>query len=199
EHVVQNQAPGKREEKNVKLRWGALALAGVLALAACGAESGAPGAAAGGEGGGGDGGSLVWAVETQPITFNPHQWGQNKARLLVHNQFDALIARGENGEFLPWLAKSWKVSGDGLTYTFELRDDVTFHDGERFGAASVKANLDQLVSPGYNAAVSAIQLRNFGKAEATAPHTLKVTLKAPDGLFLDFLSSPYAGQVSRSR
>ncbi|MGS2643704.1 ABC transporter substrate-binding protein [Streptosporangium sp. G12] len=199
QHAVQRHVVPKHEEKNVKLRWGALALAGVLALTACGAESGAPSAAAGGEGGGGDGGdggSLVWAVETQPITFNPHQWGQNKARLLVHNQFDALIARGRNGEFLPWLATSWKVSEDGLTYTFELRDDVTFHDGEKFDAASVKANLDQLVSPGYNAAVSAVQLRNFDRAEATAPHTLKVTLKAPDGLFLDFLSSPYAGQVS---
>lgn len=179
------------KEQRVKLRWGALTLAGVLALAACGAESGAPAAAAGG-----DGGSLVWAVETQPITFNPHQWGQNKARLLVHNQFDALIARGGNGDFLPWLATSWQVSKDGLTYTFELRDDVTFHDGERFDAASVKANLDQLVSPGYNAAVSAIQLRNFDHAEVSAPYTLKVTLKAPDGLFLDFLSSPLAGQVS---
>ncbi|MER5425913.1 ABC transporter substrate-binding protein [Streptosporangium roseum] len=176
----------------MKLRWGALTLAGVLALTACGAETEAPAAAAGG----GGGGSLVWAVETQPITFNPHLWGQNKARLLVRNQFDALIARGRNGEFLPWLATSWEVSKDGLTYTFQLRDDVTFHDGEKFDAASVKANLDQFVAPGYNPAVAAIQLRNFGKAEVAGTHTLKITLKAPDGLFLDFLSSPYAGQVS---
>jgi peptide/nickel transport system substrate-binding protein len=174
----------------VKSQWGALALAGVLTLAACGSE--APAATAG-EGGGG---SLVWAVETQPITFNPHQWGQNKARLLVHNQFDNLIARGKNGEFLPWLAKAWEVSKDGLTYTFQLREDVTFHDGEKFDAAAVKANLDQLVSEGYNPAVKAIQLRNFGSAEVTGPYVLKVTLKAPDGIFLDFLASPLAGQVS---
>ncbi|GAA4233904.1 peptide/nickel transport system substrate-binding protein [Streptosporangium album] len=178
----------------MKARWGVLTLAGALALTACGAQTQAPAAAVGGSGG--DGGSLTWAVETQPITFNPQQWGQNKARLLVHNQFDSLIARGRNGEFLPWLATSWEVSKDGLTYTFKLRDDVTFHDGEKFDAASVKANLDQFLVPGYNAAVAAIQLRNFGRAEATGTHTLKVTLKAPDGLFLDFLSSPYAGQVS---
>ncbi|AWS41585.1 ABC transporter substrate-binding protein [Streptosporangium sp. 'caverna'] len=174
----------------MKSQWGVLALAGVLTLAACGSE--APAATAG-EGGGG---SLVWAVETQPITFNPHQWGQNKARLLVHNQFDNLIARGKNGEFLPWLAKDWEVSKDGLTYTFRLREDVTFHDGEKFDAAAVKANLDRLVSEGYNPAVKAIQLRNFGSAEVTGPYALKVTLKAPDGIFLDFLASPLAGQVS---
>ncbi|MFC7643938.1 hypothetical protein ACFQX6_26605 [Streptosporangium lutulentum] len=72
----------------MRSRWGALALAGVLTLAACGTEAPAATSRRGG------GGSLVWAVETQPITFNPHQWGQNKARLLVHNQFDNLIARG---------------------------------------------------------------------------------------------------------
>ncbi|MFF0577418.1 ABC transporter substrate-binding protein [Streptosporangium saharense] len=180
----------------MKVQKGILALVGVLTLAACGAETGAANTASGGEGGGAKGGSLVWAVETQPVTFNPQQWGQNKARLLVHNQFDALVARGKDGEFLPWLATSWEVSKDGLTYTFQLRKDVTFHDGEKFDAASVKANLDQLVAPGYNAAVAGIQLRNFSSAEVTDPYTLKVTLKAPDALFLDFLSSPYAGQVS---
>ncbi|MFC7643937.1 ABC transporter substrate-binding protein [Streptosporangium lutulentum] len=97
---------------------------------------------------------------------------------------------------MPWLATSWEVSEDGLTYTFRLREDVTFHDGERFDAAAVKANLDQLVSEGYNPAVKAIQLRDFGSAEVTGPYTLKVTLKTPDGIFLDFLASP---QPVRSR
>ncbi|MFD0888236.1 ABC transporter substrate-binding protein [Streptosporangium algeriense] len=174
----------------MKAQRGVLALAGVLTLAACGTGAADP---ASGDAGGD---SLVWAIETQPITFNPQQWGQNKARLLVRNQFDALVARDRDGGFLPWLATSWEISGDGLTYTFQLRKDVTFHDGEKFDAASVKANLDQLVAPGYNPAVAGIQLRNYSSAEVTAPHTLKITLKAPDALFLDFLSSPYAGQVS---
>ncbi|MFF4415218.1 ABC transporter substrate-binding protein [Streptosporangium sp. NPDC001559] len=176
----------------MKVQRGVLALAGVLTLAACGTETGAANPASGGA----EGDSLVWAIETQPITFNPQQWGQNKARLLVHNQFDALVARGKDGEFLPWLATSWEVSKDGLTYTFKLRRDVTFHDGEKFDAASVKANLDQLVAPGYNPAVAGIQLRDYSSAEVTDPYTLKITLKAPDALFLDFLASPYAGQVS---
>ena len=140
--------------------------------------------------------SLTWAIETQPITLNPHLWAQNKARLLVFNQFDALVSRAEDGSFQPWLATSWKVSDDELTYTFELRDDVTFHDGTTFDAAAVKANLDQFREPGYNPAVAAIQLRAFDKAEVVSPTTVKITLKEPDGLFLDFLASPLAGQVS---
>ncbi|MFF4128197.1 ABC transporter substrate-binding protein [Microbispora rosea] len=166
---------------------GALPLVLVAALAACGSQT--PAAQSGGT-------SLTWAVETEPITFNPHLWAQNKARLLVFNQFDALLAYGEDGSFVPWLARSWKVSDDGRTYTLELRDDVTFQDGTKFDAAAVKANLDKLREPGYNPAVAAIQLHALDKAEVLSPTTLKIILKEPDGLFLDFLASPYAGQVS---
>ncbi|GGO22885.1 peptide ABC transporter [Microbispora rosea subsp. aerata] len=171
----------------MKVIRGTLSLVIVAALAACGSQ--APAAPAGAT-------SLTWAVETEPITFNPHQWAQNKARLLVFNQFDALVARGEDGSFVPWLAKSWQVSDDGRTYTFKLRDDVVFQDGTKFDAAAVKANLDKLREPGYNPAVASIQLHAFDKAEVLSPTTLKVTLKEPDGLFLDFLSSPLAAQVS---
>ncbi len=165
-----------------------------LALAASACGSPGDGGSAASSSGGGD--RLTWAIETEPITFNPHQWGQNKARLLVFNQFDALVARNANGEFVPWLAKSWEVSEDGRTYTFELRDDVTFHDGERFDANAVKANFDKLVEPGYNPAVASIQLAKFKSAEVAGPYTIKITLKEPDGLFLDFLASPLGGQVS---
>jgi peptide/nickel transport system substrate-binding protein len=158
----------------------------VATLAACGAQPAQQAAAT----------SLTWAIETQPITLNPQLWAQNKVRLLVFNQFDALLSKAEDGTFRPWLAKAWKVSDDGLTYTLDLRDDVTFHDGTKFDAAAVKANLDQFKVPGYNPAVAAIQLKAFDKAEVTAPYAVKITLKEPDGLFLDFLASPYAGQVS---
>lgn len=168
------------------MRLASLLIATALAVSACGAQTAQTTS----------GTALTWAIETQPITFNPQLWAQNKARLLVFNQFDALVARGEDGTFVPWLAKAWTISDDRLTYTFQLRDDVTFHDGAKFDAAAVKANLDQFFVEGYNPVVAAIQLRAFKAAEVVSPTTLKVTLKEPDGLFLDFLASPYAGQVS---
>ncbi|GLW08673.1 peptide ABC transporter [Microtetraspora sp. NBRC 13810] len=170
------------------MRLRVLAVAAVLSLGACGTggETAAPAADA----------SLVWAVETQPITFNPHLWAQNKARLLVHNQFDALVHKTADGGFEPWLAKSWEVSGDGREYTLHLREDVTFHDGEKFDAAAVKANFDQLRKPGYAPAVAAVNLAHLDEVKATGPYTVTFTLKEPDGLFLDFLSAPQAGQVS---
>ncbi|MFD5270412.1 ABC transporter substrate-binding protein [Streptomyces sp. NPDC058335] len=40
------------------------------------------------------------------------------------------------------MATSWKVGEGGRTYTFALREDVTFHDGSRLDASAMKANLD---------------------------------------------------------
>jgi peptide/nickel transport system substrate-binding protein len=142
------------------------------------------------------GGKLTWAIETEPVTFNPHQYAQAKARLLVWNSFEALLTHDDKGGYLPWLATSWETSADGLTYTFKLRDGVTFHDGDPFDAAAVKANLDQLLVPGYNPGVLSTQLKNFKDAVVVDPKTIAVHLKQPDVLILDFFASPQGAQVS---
>ncbi|GGN69093.1 peptide ABC transporter [Actinoplanes lobatus] len=142
------------------------------------------------------GGSLTWAVETEPITFNPHQYAQAKARLLVWNTFEALLTHDDRGGYLPWLATGYEASPDGKTYTFRLRTDVSFTDGTKFDAAAVKANVDQFAVEGYNPAVQAVQLRNLDRVEVVDPATVAVHLKQPDVLILDFLSSPQGAQVS---
>lgn len=53
----------------------------------------------------------------------------------------------QNGEIVPALAVSWSVSEDGLHYTFNLRSDVTFHDGTAFNADAVLANFDRWFNP----------------------------------------------------
>ena len=44
-------------------------------------------------------------------------------------------------------ATSWEISDDGLTYTFTLRDDVKFHNGETFDSSHVKFSLDRIINP----------------------------------------------------
>ncbi|MEU4620990.1 ABC transporter substrate-binding protein [Actinoplanes sp. NPDC023801] len=142
------------------------------------------------------GGSLTWAVETEPITFNPHQYAQAKARLLVWNTFEALLTHDSQGGHLPWLSTGHEVSADGKTYTFELRTDVSFADGTKFDATAVKANIDQFLVEGYNPAVRAVQLRHLDRVEVVDPATVAFHLEQPDVLLLDFLSSPQGAQVS---
>ncbi|GIF96108.1 ABC transporter substrate-binding protein [Catellatospora citrea] len=178
------------------LRFTRLLLAGIAAgaVAACSAAPTVP--AAGDAGTPVSGGTLTWAVETEPITFNPHQYAQAKARLLVWNSFEALLTHDDQGGFVPWLATGYEAAPDGLSYTVKLRTDVTFHDGEKFDAAAVKANFDQLLAPNYAPAVAAVQLKNLKSVEVVDPATVRINLTAPDVLILDFLASPQGAQVS---
>ena len=170
-------------------------LVAATALAVLAGCSG-PGTTSAGAGTPASGGSLTWAVETEPITLNPHQYAQAKSRLLVWNNFEALLTHDEKGGYVPWLATGYQVSPDGLTYTFNLRTDVTFSDGTTFDAAAVKANVDLLRSAGYAPAVAAVQLKNLKSVDVVDPATVKYTLTRPDVLLLDFISSPQGAVVS---
>ncbi|MFJ8688762.1 ABC transporter substrate-binding protein [Micromonospora wenchangensis] len=171
-----------------------LAVAAVLAVAAGCATATTPTAEAAGRPR--PGGALTWAVETEPITLNPHQYSQAKARLLVWNSFESLLTYDTRGALVPWLATGWQATPDGLSYTLPLRAGVTFTDGTVFDAAAVKANLDKLREPGYAPAVAAVQLRHLKTVEVVDPRTVRLTLTAPDVLVLDFLASPQGAQVS---
>jgi peptide/nickel transport system substrate-binding protein len=90
------------------------------------------------------------------------------------------------------VATEWKVSPDGLSYTFKIRPGIRFHDGSPLTAADVKATYDKIVFPPdgvrsprkiYYAAVAAI--------EAPDPSTVVFKLKAPSASLLASLASPW--------
>jgi len=62
------------------------------------------------------------------------------------NVFEGLTRFGPDGSVLPALAKSWDISDDGLTYTFDLQSDVAFHDDSAFDADDVKFSLERAMA-----------------------------------------------------
>lgn len=67
---------------------------------------------------------------------SPFAYFQGPGFVFTSFIFDALIWKDSVG-FIPWLARSWNASPDGLTWTFELRDNVTWHDGRPLSASDV--------------------------------------------------------------
>ena len=66
--------------------------------------------------------------------------------LMLSNVYEPLLwynPPGSDEQFTPALATSWSVSDGGLTWTFKLREGVTFHDGTKFDAAAAKASIDR--------------------------------------------------------
>ncbi|MCH9640815.1 MAG: ABC transporter substrate-binding protein [Actinomycetia bacterium] len=87
--------------------------------------------------GGGAAGNLVAAIAGEPDQLDPHRTTAYFSFEVLENVFDTLVEPDENLQMQPALAKSWEVSPDGLTWTFHLRDGVTFHDGTPLTADDV--------------------------------------------------------------
>lgn len=142
------------------------------------------------------GGSLTWGVTTEPACFDPHRSSQQNAFWVIRNYIDSLIYKKRDGSYSPWLAKSWTVSDDGKTYTFDLRDDVHFTDGTPFNAAAAKANFDYIVANVATTAPSASLLVHLDHVDAVSPSVVRIVLKQPDSTLLESLSSVKLGFIS---
>lgn len=59
--------------------------------------------------------------------------------------YETLLTTDDNGKLVPGLATAWKLSDDGKTVTFTLRDGVTWQDGDPFTSADVKASLERIL------------------------------------------------------
>ena len=141
------------------------------------------------------GGTITWGVATEPSCFDPHRSSQQAAFFVARNYVDSLVAKRADGSFTPWLATQWSIAPDGLTYTFTLRDGVTFHDGTPLDAEAVKANFDFVKKP-ENAANAAALLDRYARAEVAAPNVVRLVLARPDSSFLESVSSVKLGIIS---
>ncbi len=111
---------------------------------------------------------------------NPYQ--TYPATLPIQALFDTLTHVDEVGNVEPWLANSWS-STNAHEWTFELRQDVTFSNGEAFNAEAVTATLGFLQSRDGKSTTIARNLEDIIEAEAVSDFTVRVTLKRPDPLF----------------
>lgn len=134
---------------------------------------------------------LVVGQIAEPKSLDPHAvTASNDFRILV-NVYDGL-ARYKPGtlEVEPALAESWEVSEDGTTYTFKLREGVTFHDGSPLNAEAVKFNFDRMLNedhPYHDTGPFPLSFFFSSVSEVTAVDELTVEFK---------LSEPYAPFLS---
>lgn len=168
-----------------------LATASALVLSAC------AGPADGGSGGDADA-ELVWAIEGANLSaghMDPQTSQLDVSGMVQRQVLDSLVFQEADGSFSPWLAESWEVSDDGRTYTFDLRDDVTFSDGTPFDAAAVKANFDRIVDPATKSAQAASMLGGelYAGTEVTGEHTVEVSFTQPYAPFLQAASTAQLG------
>ncbi|SDG94840.1 peptide/nickel transport system substrate-binding protein [Sinosporangium album] len=139
------------------------------------------------------GGTLRLAVATQADSWDPHTAATDITSQLLRPVFDSLVATKGDGTFHPWLATSWRVTDDGLSYTFALRTDVTFSDGEPFDADAVKANFDRIVDPATKSNYPASLLGPYAGTDVVDTHTVRIRMREPYSSLLQALSTTFLG------
>lgn len=95
------------------------------------------------------------AFEGDVPSLDPIQIGDTQSHDVAHNIYNGLVryraeitGPGQSlSDLVPDLAESWEVSADGRTYTFKLRQDVTFQNGRPFEASDVKYSIERLADP----------------------------------------------------
>lgn len=104
-------------------------------------------------------------------------------QVLYANVFEGLTRFGPDGSVQPGLAASWTISDDGLSYTFQLREGVAFHDGTTFEASDVVFSLDRARAEDSTNAQKAL-FAGIEDVEALGDSSVRIDLAAPQGNFL---------------
>lgn len=125
----------------------ALVVAIALLLSACAPKDSNSGANAASRGNGPT--TLTWGLSVQPDLLNPMLATSGLSREINDLIFLRLTEFGPPPEhdFLPSLAKSWALSEDGRTLTYELRDDIRWEDGTPTTAADVAFTFERITNP----------------------------------------------------
>ena len=109
-----------------------------------GEESGSEGGSASGQAGDMYGGSIVVGVQQDIDSLDPHKATAAGTKEIIFNIFEGLVKPDENGNLINAVASDYTISEDGLVYTFTLRDNVKFHNGNVVTAEDVKYSLERV-------------------------------------------------------
>ena len=91
--------------------------------------------------------TVILAFDADLPTMDPHMHILRTGVITFYHMFDNLVVRDlKTMQIVPYLATSWKTV-DELTWEFTLRKDVTFHNGDKFTAHTVKFNYDRCLNP----------------------------------------------------
>lgn len=128
-----------------------------------------------------DGGTLVRRLDVDIVTLNPVR-GTTRYERYVHNYlFTPIVYLDHNLQPIPGLAKSWKISDDGLLYRFELDEKATFADGTPVRASDVVFTLRKIVDPATEAPQihGSFEKIDIPRTRALDDHTVEVAFREP--------------------
>ncbi len=147
----------------------------------------------------------------EPETLDPHHALGVPASHILRDLFEGLTAESPDGELIPGAALRWNISRDARTYTFYLRRDMTWSNGDPLNAEDFVYSLQRALDPATASSAARILLPIQNAREVLAGElpveelgfslldefTMQITLTGPTPYFLGLLASPVAYPVNR--
>jgi peptide/nickel transport system substrate-binding protein len=136
------------------------------------------------------GGSLTVAQGVEPPGLDPTTATSAAIpRVVYSNILEGLVKIDRDGQIAPALVEKYTMTRDGKEYTFYLKKGVKFHDGKPFDAEDVKFTFERLRDP-KGGIVHPEYYKDIDAVQAVDSHTVKITLKNVNSMFLFNLARP---------
>ena len=147
----------------------------------------------------------------EPATLDPQRAQDENSRDVIRDLYEGLVAETSSGEQVPGAASSWSVSEDGLEWTFNLRPEGRWSNGDAVTAADFVAGFRRAVDPATASTEAGLLMPVAGAREIIAgdaaletlgvqapdPHRLVLTLARPTPYLLGLLTHPVTFPVHR--
>ena len=161
------------------------------------------------------GGTLIMVFGSRdPSTIDPALVGDVQSAFIVRQLFSGLVRLDENMDVQPDLAERWELSDDGRTYTFVLRESLTFADGSPLTSADVIYSLERASDPSLSPFLPAQtylgdivgvpeklrgEVATISGLQAPDERTVAITIDAPKSYFLAKLAHPTSFVVDQQQ
>lgn len=125
--------------------------------------------------------TLVFAMNTDVQSMDPQIQNDTTSEQVVKMLYNTLLKFEDDGTVVGDLAESWSVSEDKLTWTFNLKQGVKFHNGKELTSADVKATFDRALNAEAGGLRTTEIIKMFTAVEAPDPYTVTITTDGPYG------------------
>ncbi len=140
--------------------------------------------------------TLTYILAQEPISLDPAVITESQSGLVVRHVYDRLVEVTPDGRsVVPGLAERWEISRDGLTYTFHIRQGISFHSGARLTPEAVRFSLERLLALGKGTSFLLKEYVDPKNIRVTGPSTVEIRLNQPYAPILSIIGSYNIGNV----
>ena len=125
--------------------------------------------------------TILWGIANDQDSLDPQTNVSNN--VVLPQIYSSLIKIDQEGKVAPDLATEWGVGEDGLTWTFKLRDDVTFHNGKHLTSADVVATFERVLNEDDPYRYTSSYTEFIDSVTADGDYTVIIKTKTPYGPF----------------